>query len=329
VEATCHHPAMLYYLDNWENTAPNSPGARGKGLNENYARELMELHTLGVDGGYSQRDVTELARVLTGLSLAPQRPQQQPPFGRMGMLRGMQMQMQMQAQMQPVDNFGAYFYPQRHDFGTKTILGYRVRGSGEMEIEECIDMLVRHPSTAHHISYQLCQYFVSDNPPASLVDRVATRFLQTDGDIKSLLREIIYSQEFWDPKFENAKYKTPLRYAVSALRAGGMHTDNYSPIDQFLRSQGEAIYGCITPDGYKNTKEAWLNGDGLIRRINFATALGAGRLGRDEIQPPEYRMLGATISDGKFSAHTVAVVAKAPDSLKSAAVLGSPEFMHY
>ena len=324
VEATCHHPAMLFYLDNWENTAPNSPGAHGKGLNENYARELMELHTLGVDGGYTQRDVTELARVLTGLSLAPQHPQQQ-HFGRMQMFR----QMPMPAQMEPVDNFGAYFFPQKHDFGVKTILGYQIRGAGEMEIEECIDMLVHHPSTAHHISYQLCQYFVSDNPPASLVNRVATRFLQSDGDIKSLLREILYSQEFWDPRYENAKYKTPLRFAVSALRAGGVHIDDYAPVDQFLRSQGEAIYGCITPDGYKNTKEAWLNGDSLIRRINFATALAAGRLGRREIQPPEYRALGATISDGHFSSRTVAVVAKAPDGLKSAVVLGSPEFMHY
>jgi len=317
VEATCHHPAMLFYLDNWENTAPDSPGSRGrfKGLNENYARELMELHTLGVDGGYTQKDVTELARVLTGLSIGNPQQLKQAQFGRI--------------QMQPVGKFGAYFYPQRHDFSDKVVLGRRIKGSGEGEIEECIDMLVHQPATAHHISYQLAQYFVCDNPPDALVNRLAARFTQTDGDIKSVLRELFYSKEFWDPKYENAKYKTPLRFVVSTLRASGTHLDNYTPVDGFLRLQGEPLYGCITPDGYKNTKEAWLNPDGLIRRINFATAVAAGKLPGVAMDPPEYRQLGATISGSKFSTHTVAVVAKAPDQMKSAVVLGSPEFMHY
>jgi uncharacterized protein (DUF1800 family) len=317
VEATCHHPAMLFYLDNWENTAPDSPGARGrfKGLNENYARELMELHTLGVDGGYTQKDVTQLARVLTGLGIAMPQQLKQARFGRL--------------QLEPVGSFGAYFYPQRHDFGEKVVLGRRIRGSGENEIEECIDMLVHHPSTAHHISYQLAQYFVCDNPPDSLVNKLASRFSETNGDIKSVLRELFYSEEFWHPKYENAKYKTPLRFVVSTLRASGAPITDYKPIDGFLRMQGEPLYGCITPDGYKNTKEAWLNPDGLIRRINFATAAGAGKLPGTDHQAPEYRQLGATISSSKFSTHTVAVVAKAPDPLKSAVVLGSPEFMHY
>jgi uncharacterized protein (DUF1800 family) len=317
VEATCHHPAMLFYLDNWENTAPDSPGSKGrfKGLNENYARELMELHTLGVDGGYTQKDVTELARVLTGLSIAQPQQLQQARLGRV--------------QLQPVGNYGAYFYPQRHDFGQKVVLGRRINGSGENEIEECIDMLVRNPATAHHISYQLAQYFVCDNPPDTLVNRLSARFTQSNGDIKTVLRELFYSKEFWDPKYENAKYKTPLRYVVSTLRASGTHLQNYGPVDQFLRLQGEPLYGCVTPDGYKNTKEAWLNPDGLIRRINFATAVAAGKLPGASEQPPEYRQLGATISGSKFSTHTVAVVAKAPDAMKSAVVLGSPEFMHY
>jgi len=317
VEATCHHPAMLFYLDNWENTAPDSPGSKGrfKGLNENYARELMELHTLGVDGGYSQKDVTELARVLTGLSIGTAKQMEQARMGRI--------------QMQPVGNFGAYFYPQRHDFGDKVVLGRRIKGSGEGEIEECVDMLVRSPATAHHISYQLAQYFVCDNPPDSLVNKLSSRFTQTNGDIKSVLRELFYSKEFWDPAYENAKYKTPLRFVVSTLRASGTHLQSYSPVDQFLRMQGEPLYGCITPDGYKNTKEAWLNPDGLLRRINFATAVAAGKLPGAADQIPEYRQLGATISGSKFSTHTVAVVAKAPDGMKSAVVLGSPEFMHY
>jgi uncharacterized protein (DUF1800 family) len=317
VEATCHHPAMLFYLDNWENTAPDSPGARGrfKGLNENYARELMELHTLGVDGGYTQKDVTELARVLTGLSIAAPQQLQQARNGRF--------------QMQPVGHEGAYFYPQRHDFGEKVVLGRRIKGTGEGEIEECIDMLVHQPATAHHISYQLAQYFVCDNPPDALVNKLAAKFTQTDGDIKSVLRELFYSKEFWDPQYENAKYKTPLRFVVSTLRASGTHLDNYTPVDGFLKMQGEPLYGCITPDGYKNTKAAWLNPDGLIRRINFATAVAAGKLPGVTMDPPEYRQLGATISGSKFSTHTVAVVAKAPDQMKSAVVLGSPEFMHY
>lgn len=308
--STSHHPAMLFYLDNWENTAPKSEGSRGrfKGLNENYARELMELHTLGVDGGYSQKDVVELARILTGLTIA----------GR-----------QQGRQLEPVGTMGAYFAPNRHDFGDKVLMGRRIAGKGEGEIEEALDMLARHPSTAHHISYQLAQYFLADQPPASLVDKMAARFTSSDGDIKAVLRELFYSSEFWDPQYRSAKYKTPLRYAVSTLRATDAHPQNYDIISQFLKTQGEPLYGCLTPDGYKNTKDAWLNPDNFLNRLNFATAVGSGNMRAVLPQAPEYRQLGATISGSKFSAKTVAVVAKAPAPLKSAVVLGSPEFMRY
>lgn len=311
VWATCHHPAMLYYLDNWENTAPGTKGARGrfKGLNENYARELMELHTLGVDGGYSQKDVIQLARILTGLGIASN-PRQ------MG-------------QLQQIGNLGAYFDPNRHDFGDKILLGQHISGSGEPEVEQALDLLCRHPATAHHISYQLAQYFVCDNPPASLVNKVAATFTQTDGDIKAVLRELFYSAEFGDPKYENAKYKTPFRYVVSSLRATGAVPTDFKNIGPFLSQNGEPLYRCLTPDGYKNTQEAWLNPDGLLNRISFATAISSGRMKNVLPVAPEYRQLGATISDSKFSTQTVQAVLKAPPALKSAAVLGCPEFMCY
>lgn len=310
--ATCHHPAMLFYLDNWQNTAPGQ-GPRGKstGLNENYARELMELHTLGVDGGYTQKDVTELARVLTGLGMK-----------NIGMMAARQ-------NLEPVGSFGAYFAPGRHDFGEKVVLGRRFTGKGEQEIEDALDMLARHPSTAHHISYQLAQYFVADNPPATLVNKLSAKFTTSDGDIKAVLRELFNSNEFWDPKYQSAKYKTPLRYAVSVARATDSHPGNYNLLAQFMRLQGEPLYGCLTPDGYKNTKEAWLNPDSLLNRLNFATVVGSGNARGLTNGAPEYRQLGATISGSKFSPKTVAVVAKAPEQMKSAVVLGSPEFMHY
>jgi uncharacterized protein (DUF1800 family) len=308
--ATCQHPAMLFYLDNWQNTAPDSRGARGKfnGLNENYARELMELHSLGVNGGYTQKDVTELARILTGLGIAGSREARR---------------------LEPVGPFGAYFDQNRHDFGSKVLLGKTISGSGENEIEEALDLLAKHPSTAHHISYQLAEYFVSDDPPASLVDKLAARFTRTDGDIKAVMRELFNSPEFWDKRYMNAKYKSPLRYAVSALRASDAHPTDYKPIVQFLRLQGEPLYAHLTPDGYKDTKDAWLSPDALLNRINFATALTAGKLPVLLPDAPDYQDLSATISSCTLSKHTSATVAKAPEQLKAALLLGSPEFMHF
>jgi uncharacterized protein (DUF1800 family) len=310
--ATCHHPAMLFYLDNWQNTAPKAPGARGRftGLNENYARELMELHTLGVDGGYSQKDVTELARVLTGLSIPGRQANRNP-------------------NLQSTGPFGAVFDSSRHDYGTKVVLGKRISGTGEAEIEECLDMLARQPATAHHIAFQLAQYFVADVPPPQLVNKLAQRFQQTDGNIKDVMQTLLGSPEFWDPKYEHCKYKSPFRYVISSIRATGASIDRLDVINQFLKMQGQPLYGCLTPDGYKNVKDAWMNPDALLRRINFATAIGYGSLPGMNSSPPEYRQLGATISAGKFSNQTVATVAKQPEQLRSALLIGSPEFMRY
>jgi uncharacterized protein (DUF1800 family) len=308
VKATCHHAAMLFYLDNWQNSAPGSKGAKGKesGLNENYARELMELHTLGVDGGYTQKDVTELARILTGLGLAKT-------------VRG---------NFVGDSKFGYYFDASRHDFGDKHFLGHTIHGSGEGEINEALNILLRHPSTARHISYQLAQYFVSDTPPKSLVELLTAKFTSTDGDIKAVLNTLLHSPEFWDPQYEKGKFKNPFRYVLSTLRAADAQPGRYDFVVKFLKAQGMPLYECLTPDGYKNTKEAWASPDALMKRISFATAIGAGRV--PEIPPYaiEYRRLGATMG-GVFSSQTVKVVMKSPEPLRSTLLLGSPEFMKY
>ena len=312
--ATCYHPAMLFYLDNWQNAAPGTlmvvPGGNNKdkarkkgGLNENYARELMELHTLGVDGGYTQKDVIELARVLTGLSL-------------------------------PIRGYWGQFYAARHDQGEKVILGHKIAAKGAGEIEEALDFLARHPSTAHHISYALAQYFVADEPPKALVDRMAKRFSESDGDVKAVLTTMFESREFFDEQYQNNKYKSPFRYAMSALRASGSRPEHYEPIYSFLKLQGQPLYACLTPDGYKNTKDAWLNSDALLKRINFATALGsAGNTGGNRAfsQAPgqSYDQSLSTVNGGQLSSRTSAVIAKSPEPFKLALLLGSPEFMSY
>ncbi len=305
---------MLFYLDNWQNTAPQSKGAKGnqKGLNENYARELMELHTLGVDGGYSQKDVIELARILTGLGFYPNPAARHVAGG-----------------PQPVGIFGASFDASRHDFGDKTLLGRHFAGTGEAEVEEALNMLARQPATARHISFKLAQYFVADNPPRALVEKMARTFLKTDGDIKSVMYEMLRSKEFWTADNQNNKYKTPLRFVVSSVRAIGLEPQNYDPLIEMLKQQGEPPYAYLTPDGYKNTKDAWLNPDSLLKRINFATTLGAGALQGNSYAPPEYRLLGATLTGGRFTPQTVKTIAAQPEQLRSPLLLGSPEFMRY
>ncbi|HEY9753996.1 MAG TPA: DUF1800 domain-containing protein [Oculatellaceae cyanobacterium] len=312
VTATCHHPAMLYYLDNWRNAAPGTPGARGqfKGLNENYARELMELHTLGVDGGYSQNDVIQLAHVLTGLGIQGANANQN-------------------NQATPVDKYGAVFFANRHDPGDKTILGHVIKGRGEEEIEEAIDILVKHPSTAHHIAFQLAQYFVADNPPPALVDRLANEFKKSDGDIKTVLKALFASAEFWSPQNENNKFKSPFRYIVSCFRAAGTEPVRYEFISAQLRNQGEPMYGCLTPDGYKNVETAWLSPDALLKRIGFATQLASGRLGGAQSDPLEFKSLYDTLGGDTFFKDSGPKIAAEPEKLKPALLLGSPEFMRY
>ena len=271
--ATAKSPAMLFYLDNAQSTAdeahrPVRPMPMGRGLfamgngggpakkgpagglNENYARELMELHTLGVDGGYSQKDVTELARILTGWSI-----------------------------LRPEQGAGFVFRAPLHDAGSKTVLGNAFpAGGGIEEGEKMIRILARHPSTARHIAFQLCQRFVADAPPEALVERVAKTFLATAGDLRATVRAILTSPEFFDPLHYRAKVKSPFEYVVSAVRAVGAEPDVALPIARQLALMGEPLYLCQPPTGYSDTAEAWVNTGALVARLNFALQLAADRL---------------------------------------------------
>jgi uncharacterized protein (DUF1800 family) len=242
VRASATSPAMLVYLDGKE----NKKAAPDDRPNENYARELLELHTLGVDGGYSQSDVSEVARCLSGWRL------------RTKWRRG-----------------SVYFDPALHDPGSKTILGHVVAGgSGEEELDAVIGLVVSHPSTARHIAAKLVRHFVADAPPAELVDRVAAEFTATDGDIKQMVRMILTSGEF--KSAPGARFKRPFRYVVSALRAVGADTYGHEPLIGYLGRMGNAPFEHPAPDGYPDSSEPWLGT--LLWRWNFATALGANKI---------------------------------------------------
>ncbi|WP_296000960.1 DUF1800 domain-containing protein [Rugamonas sp.] len=306
--ATAKHPAMLFYLDNWLSTAngyepprarrqsalqAQNPKNKASGLNENYARELMELHTLGVDNGYTQKDVTELARMLTGWTYN----------GR-----------QLVARNQTFE-----FDAARHDSGDKVWLGHRVTSGGQSEGEYALDVLAMHPATAHHLSFELAQYFVQDNPPPALVERMARSYLDSRGDIRTVLRTLFASPEFMAPAAVGAKFKTPYQYVISAERASNAPLGEIKPLMGVLNRLGMPLYGCQTPDGYKNTQDAWLNPDALSRRIAFATALSP-QLDAAALQ----QALGGAISAG-----TLDTVAASPPKLRAAMLLGSPDFMQH
>jgi uncharacterized protein (DUF1800 family) len=331
--ATARHPAMLFYLDNWQNTAPGSPGARGRfnGLNENYARELMELHTLGVNGGYTQKDVIALAQIFTGW----------------GLCRGIRQPFAASLAIQ--DGNGFCFDQRRHDFSTKVFLGRTIQGRGMAEGEQALDILAQSPKTARHLSTKLAQSFVADQPPPALVDRLTQRYLSTKGDIRAVLDTLFHSPEFWNPRYYNAKFKTPYQYVVSAIRATGVPLNNVRPINTTLQQLGMPLYGRQTPDGYPNTKAAWLNPDAITRRLSFATALASGQLlpvrtttrlesGSSGLltsaQPAAIaargvnaEQLAATLGH-PFAQTTQSALAASPAQLRSALILGSPEFMH-
>jgi uncharacterized protein (DUF1800 family) len=346
--ATAKHPAMLYYLDNYLSTAAdyvpgrpggaaaNAPKAKARGLNENYARELMELHTLGVDGGYTQKDVTELARMLTGWT-----------YDQRALVR---------------NNQTFRFDEKRHDQGVKHWLGREVPPQGQLEGEMALDVLATHPATARNISYELAQYFVQDNPPPALVDRMTRTFLDSKGDIRSVLRTMFTSAEFMAPAAMGAKFKTPYQYVVSAARASSAPVAtpvaNVAPLLATMSQLGMPLYGCQTPDGYKNTQDAWLNPDALARRITFATALASGKLplasrpkavaamremngktdgAMDGVTPTapvaaapvpalDPLQLQSTLG-GAISGRTLATVASSAEPLRAAMLLGSPDFM--
>jgi len=285
--ATAKSPAMLFYLDNWLSVGPHSDVALGRprqrpyravrrgpfgvpvyrpprpqnpnaqrqrknkreGLNENYARELMELHTLSVNGGYTQRDVTEVAKVFTGWTIK-----------------------------QPRQGGGFEFNERLHDPGAKYVLGKVIKEHGEKEGQQVLDMLATSPKTAHFISYKLAQRFVSDDPPPALVGRMAETFLKKDGDIREVLRTLFRSPEFWSPQAYRAKMKTPLEFVVSAVRASGADVENAMPLVQNLNRMGMPLYGAQPPTGYSMKAATWVNSAALLNRMNFALALGTGRL---------------------------------------------------
>jgi uncharacterized protein (DUF1800 family) len=274
--ATAKSPAMLFYLDNWMSADPNGPhmemaqvfrrggrfatvqprmprlpppGAKNarKGLNENYGRELMELHTLGVDGGYTQKDVTEVARAFTGWTI------QMPRLGG-----------------------GFAFDPRVHDPGQKVVLGHVIKaGGGESDGEQVLDILATHPSTAHFIATKLAQRFVSDTPPPALVDRAAERFRKTNGDLREVLRTILTSEEFLSPDAHGAKVKTPFEFVASALRTTGTEVDVNNAVQYVrgLQQLGEPLYMCQPPTGYSDKADAWVNTGALVNRMNFALRL--------------------------------------------------------
>ncbi|MFB9244292.1 DUF1800 domain-containing protein [Massilia antarctica] len=320
--ATARHPAMLYYLDNYLSAGPAPADARAgakakpRGLNENYARELMELHTLGVDGGYTQRDVTELARMLTGWTY-----NQRALIGEDQLFR---------------------FDARRHDQGAKTWLGRAVPAQGQAEGEMALDVLAVHPATARHLSYKLAQYFVQDEPPPALVERMARTWQTSAGDIRAVLRVLFASDEFMAPASVGAKFKTPYRYVVSAARASAAPLDDIGPLLAAMNQLGMPLYGCQTPDGYKNTEAAWMNPHALTRRIVFATALGAGRLplgagaqpaplpAASSVTPAplDPQQLESTLGS-TVSVRTRDMVAASPIALRAAMLLGGPDFMQH
>ena len=255
VMATLQHPAMLQYLDNNQNAAGH--------INENYARELLELHTLGVGGGYSQQDVQELARVLTGVGVnVGDQPKLKPEMQRMYVREG-----------------AFEFNPARHDFGAKSLLGHPVTGRGFGEVEDAVGLIVAQPACARFISRQLAIYFVADSPPAALVERTAQTFMHTDGDIGAVLHTLFMSREF--NAVLGAKFKDPTRYVVSAIRFAydGRPISNTRPVLNWLNGLGEAPYGRQTPDGYPLTELSWASSGQMSRRFEIARAIGAGNAG--------------------------------------------------
>ena len=268
LSATAHHPAMLIYLDNWvsadaaaieraKQATPEQkrawkdlPGYGNKrGLNENYGRELMELHTLGVDGGYSQQDVISVAKCFTGWTVRD--PQNKPEF---------------------------VFDPRIHDAAPKVVLGKKIKDGGVRDGEKILDLLTAQKATAHHLSYELAEHFVSDQPPAALVDRMAKTFQKTKGDLRETMRTMIYSPEFWSRDSYRAKIKTPFELVASAARALGADVDAPTYLVGWVERIGEPLYRCQPPTGYKDDAATWVNTGALLSRLNFALTLATNKV---------------------------------------------------
>jgi uncharacterized protein (DUF1800 family) len=277
--ATAKSPAMMFYLDNWMSVGPNSPQAVGmparpmrpygpygrprfpqqpnpnakrkqaSGLNENYGRELLELHTLSVNGGYSQRDVTEVAKVFTGWTIE-----------------------------KPYEGLGFKYEPRMHEPGPKFVLGHRIKPKGEDEGKEVLHMLATSPQTAHFISLKLAQRFVSDDPPPALVDRMAKTFAKSKGDIREVLTTLFHSPEFWAEGTYRAKVKTPLEFVASAVRATGADVDDAFPLARQIANLGMPLYSAQPPTGYSMKADMWVSSSALLGRMNFALGMTSGKI---------------------------------------------------
>ena len=304
--ATAKHPAMLYYLDNWLNTAPDSPGAQGDftGYNENYARELMELHTLGVDGGYTQQDVQELTRILTGWGVNT---------------------------LALVTRVGDLFQfdETRHDFGAKTLLGVTFpEGRGAEEAEQALDILASHPATAHHIATQLAQYFVADQPPQDLVAALGQVFLETDGDIRAVLAALFDHAAFWESRAP--RFPTPYQWLVGLCRALGWRIDNPNQLLWILEAQGMDLYDAPQPNGYPLERGFWFKPDALLARLDVVSwfASSPNPMSHLQSQPPikAAQLFGecqSILSDQTRSIYA----AQSDEALQLCALLGGPEWM--
>ena len=297
---SARHPAMSIYLDNRTNVSPISRAGKkhNLGLNENYAREVMELHTLGVDGGYSQDDIITLAKIFTGWSVDNEG------------IRG--------------NKQGFFFNANRHDPTDKVFLGHQISANGVKEGEQALRILANHPATARFISYKLAQYFVADNPPKSLVESLSKSFLNSKGNIAFVLDTLIHSREFNDPQYYGQKFTTPFQYLTSIIRMGEIPQVELPRIRGMLHQLSMPVFRCSTPDGYKNIQAVWLNPQAMIQRTGLATAIANGVLNRSN--PVEIQMLEQNI--GEISTSTKQVVEKTPKNLQAALVMGSPEAMY-
>ncbi len=330
--ATARHPAMLYYLDNWESVSPDSfevgpyapqrgffngvantiiptPfGRQAHGLNENYGREVMELHTLGVNGGYTQHDVIEVARCFTGWTV---RNPENPEF---------------------------VFAPFLHDFGEKTVLGHKIpAGGGEQDGLQVIDILAHHPSTAKFISRELARRFVADDPPQALVNRMAQTFTRTDGDLRAVLETMFKSPEFFSEGAWQAKIKSPFEMVVSTVRALGGEVSDAWTLVQRVAEMGEPLYSKLEPNGYADTGEAWLSTAGIMARMNFPAALVSGQIPGVSLDSARWNGVeeGAIARDllgHDASAQTLKAIETGlpdknpPSSLVASLILSSPDF---
>ncbi len=326
VVGTAQHPAMLFYLDNFESRSPNAQQNNGnnrllrmlqngqlnerqrerikeqrgwtdaqldqrlnqlknqqnrrRGINENYARELMELHTLGVDGGYTQQDIVEVAKAFTGWTIADPRGYRRAAADDIqGNENRALNRLQRQAGIPDDIESGEFYFNERwHESGTKTVLGQKISEGGMKDGLKVIDILVAHPSTARFIAKKLAVKFVSDNPNEDLVKRVAKAFQDSKGDIKTTLKALFTDKEFFAPENYRAKIKTPFELAISAIRTIGADTNSSPAILAMLNKLGEVPYGYQAPTGYPDTAEDWVNAGALLERLNFAVALASNRI---------------------------------------------------